>query len=84
MRTCRYYQAHINRPLCWFFVAVLRSMEHMAFDRTLDKESSLFEFFVPDSTDKFFKEVMEAFHKRGVVLDWKELPNRLDDPNELV
>lgn len=84
MKNCLYYQAHINKPLCWFFVAVLRSFEHMAFDRTIDKDSTLFEFFVPASTQSFFEAVMQAFQEQGVVLDWQMLPNRLENPKELL
>lgn len=51
---CSYYQAHIKRPYCWFLVAVLRSFEHVAFDRTIDKNNSIFEFFVPHDTEKYF------------------------------
>ena len=84
MRTCLYYQANINRSECWFFVAVLRSMEHLAFDRTLDKDSSLFEFFVPHTARPFFENMMKAFEQSGVVLSWKSLPNRLKNRKEQV
>jgi len=74
---CLYYQAHIDKPRCWFVVAVLRSFEHLVFDRTLDKETSLFEFFVPPALQPTFEELMRYFQSEGIVLDFKELPNRL-------
>jgi len=80
VNNCLYYQAHINRKDCWFFVAVFRSFEHLAFDRTLDKESSLFEIFVAPNQEKLFEEIMTGFQDVGVVLDFKKLPNRLLEP----
>jgi len=77
MNACLYYQAHINKKDCWFFVAVFRSFEHLAFDRTLDKTSSLFEIFVAPGQQELFESIMKAFQKRGVVLDFQQLPNRL-------
>ena len=48
MRYCSYYQAKIVcTAQSWLLVGVLRSIENLAFDRTLDKSSGLFEFFVP-------------------------------------
>jgi len=77
MNSCLYYHAHVDKQRTWFFVAVLRSFEHMAFDRTLDKESSLFEIFVPHATDMMFREVMHELCLLGIVVDWQSLPNRL-------
>lgn len=77
MDSCLYYQAHLEKKDCWFFVAVLRSFEHLSFDRTLDKKTSLFEIFVTPSQQQLFEEIMAAFEKYGVVLDFKKLPNRL-------
>jgi len=76
---CSYYQAYIQRELCWFVTASLRSYEHVAFDRTLDPVTSLFEFFVPETTEKYFLEVMAYFEAEGLVSDLKKLPNRLEN-----
>lgn len=72
-----YYQAHILREQTWFFTAVLRSLEHMAFDRTIDKEQSLLEFFVPQAMEAQFLAFMADMQGRGLVLSLHELPNRL-------
>jgi hypothetical protein len=74
---CSYYQAHVERALCWFVTASLRSYEHVAFDRTLDPETSLFEFFVPITTEKYFLEIMNYFQSQGLVSGLKKLPNRM-------
>ena len=75
---CSYYQAYVECELCWFVTASLRSYEHVAFDRTLDPATSLFEFFVPTSTEKYFLEVMAYFESQGLIFDLKKLPNRLE------
>lgn len=77
MNYCLYYQAHIKKELCWFFVGVLRSFEHMAFDRTVEKETSLFEFFVPADMKDKFQALMNYFLQQGIVIDFEEKENRL-------
>ncbi|KKP29297.1 MAG: hypothetical protein UR12_C0010G0014 [candidate division TM6 bacterium GW2011_GWF2_30_66] len=74
---CLYYQAHVKKELCWFMVAVLRSCEHVAFDRTISKADSVFEFFVPELMQKYFEEIMACFLKDGVITYCKQLDNRL-------
>ena len=80
MDYCFYYQAHVKKELCWFLVAVLRSYDHMAFDRTIDKAGSVFEFFVPPLMQKYFEEVMTFFLKEGVITYFKQMDNRLEVP----
>ena len=73
-----YYQANVQRELCWFVTATLRSYEHLAFDRTLDQATSLFEFFVPSSTEKYFLEIMSYYQEEGLVTNLVKLSNRLE------
>lgn len=84
MKFGSYYQAKIDPPRAWFLVGVLRSFEHLTFDRTLDKEESVFEFFVPQDTEKHFCELMDYFVKEGIVTGLEKKENRLTDPNEVV
>ena len=79
-----YYQAHVQRELCWFVTATLRSYEHLAFDRTLDADASLFEFFVPFSTEKYFLELMRYYQNEGLVSNLVKLDNRLADLGQQV
>jgi hypothetical protein len=79
MDLCCYYQARVTTKDSWFLVAVLRSFEHLAFDRTLDKQTSTFEFFVPSGNERTFTELLEYFKSQGVILDYQKLPNRLED-----
>lgn len=77
MRCGSYYQAQVDPAHGWFFVGVLRSFEHMAFDRTLDVKSSLFEFFVPQDTEKHFLDLMDYFKRERIISNLNKLPNRL-------
>ena len=74
---CLYYQAQVKKELCWFMVAVIRSCEHVAFDRTIDKAGSVFEFFVPPLMQKYFEEIMACFLKDGVITYCTQMDNRL-------
>ena len=74
---CSYYQAVVQREKAWFFAGVLRSFEHLVFERTLDKEKSIFEFFVPVDLESYFLDLMSYFQNEGIVRDLEKLPNRL-------
>lgn len=77
LQYCKYYQATVERSKTWFFTAALRACEHLAFDRTLDSVTGVFEFFVPDSNTKDFLNFMSEFETLGIIKDLKELENRL-------
>lgn len=81
MMYCKYYQAQVREKDCWFLVAILRSFEHLAFDRTIDTETSTFEFFVPEAQVATFLELMNYFINMGLVTNLTEMPNRLTDLN---
>jgi hypothetical protein len=73
---CTYYQAHVQREKVWFFVAVMRSQEHVCFDRTFDVGASIFEFFVPPLQEKMFLRMLVFFEQEGIVTQLVKLPNR--------
>jgi hypothetical protein len=77
---CVYYQAHVLKQQALLLSATLKSYEHVALDRTIDVENSIFEFFVPSAMEQIFLRVMERFEAEGIVSDVKKLPNRLADP----
>lgn len=58
------------------FTAIIRSYEHLAFDRTLDAKTSTFEFFVPHGHVVPFRKLMQRLETEGLVADLIELPNR--------
>lgn len=84
MSYCSYYQAHVVEKDCWFLVAVMRSFEHLAFDRTYDRATSTFEFFVPQECEEIFLEVMAYFKQEGIITTLEKLPNRLLDPEAVI
>jgi hypothetical protein len=79
---CVYYQAQVVRPQVWFFVAILRSFDHVVFDRTHNVADSVFEFFVPAKMEPSFLEIMRVLQKEGVVLTFDKVPNRLLAPDQ--
>lgn len=72
-----YYQAHIDRQLCWFVLAALKSFEHLCFDRTLNAEENLIEFYVCPQANDVFLEIMDYFKKQNLVFNLRQLPNRI-------
>lgn len=84
MNMCNYYQAHVQPAQCWYFVAILRSFEHVCFDRTVDVGNSIFEFFVPEHMDQEFKEIMSVFEREGIVTSLSQQSNRLLLPDSNV
>lgn len=74
---CVYYTAQLDRSRCWLVSSILRGTEHIAFDRSLDPEKSIFEFFVPEAMEPVFLEVMEYLQSKKVVLSYSKEVNRL-------
>ena len=77
MSYCLYYQAQVKKSECWFFTAIFRSFEHVMFDRTIDTDRSIFEFFVPPATEHIFLHLIHYFEREGIVTDLQKLPNPL-------
>lgn len=74
-----YFQAVIPPSASWFITGALRSCEYMAFDRTLDVRGHIYEFFVPYCLAEEFVALMSEFQQQGLVVNLKQLPNRLID-----
>jgi hypothetical protein len=81
MKYCSYYQARVDKKETLFFVAILRSFDHLCFDRTLDPHQELFEFFVPSAAEKEFLKIMTFFTDQHIVDHLEKLPNRLEHNN---
>ncbi|MBA2306992.1 hypothetical protein H0W26_02565 [Candidatus Dependentiae bacterium] len=75
-----YYLARVEKKRCWFFTAIVRSFEHLMFDRTCEVPTNTFEFFVPESSEKIFLELMEFFTKEGIVEDLRLCPSPFKQP----
>lgn len=83
MLYCSYYQARVVRKQTWLLVALLRSHEHLAFDRTLNKENAVFEFFVPSDREEFFIKIMRYLQHENIIYEFNELPNRFSQTDAL-
>jgi hypothetical protein len=77
MSYCSYFQATVSKKDTWFFVATVRSYDHMMFDRTIDTTKGLFEFFVPLDYESQFLQVMDYYIRNNIVHDLKKMENRL-------
>ena len=82
MNYCTYFQAYIDKAFCWYVIAISKSYEHLAFDRTIDTPTNLFEFYVPPAREQEFVTLMNYFQDKHLVRDFKKLPNRLVDPTQ--
>jgi hypothetical protein len=82
MNYCIYYQARVARSECWYVTSILRSSEHLAFDRTLDAQNSIFEFYVSQGREQEFLFLMKYFQDINLVDNLQKLPNRLLCPDE--
>jgi len=79
-----YYTANIDRHQSYYFVAIIKAFDNMVFDRTIDVEQSLFEFFVAPAYEQLFLDVMARFAKEGLVANLQQSENRLIDPEQTV
>ena len=71
-----YFQAHVKRELCWIVSSTFKYIDYVAFDRTVDKEQSLFEFFVSPDCLQEFLDIMHYFETHHIISDMRQLPNR--------
>ena len=78
---CAYYQALVDRQKTWFVVGVMRNEDHVAFERTLERQSEILEFFVPHDQEQAFLTLMEMLKKSGCVFSLKKQPNRYERNN---
>ena len=77
LQYCDYFQATIRKDKIWFVVGALKSQENLCFDRALDKEKDLFEFFVPKDTVPEFLKTMQYFKAQGYVSNLEQQGNRV-------
>lgn len=77
MEKCLYYQAQVEKKLCWMVTSSLRLTEHVVFDRCFDKEKSIFEFFVAPGLENVFLDIMKKLEARNVISQLEKKENRL-------
>ncbi len=84
MLYCSYYQVTIDRPQGWFIGATIHSFEHLAFERTIDAEAGINEYFVPQELEEQFLDCIDGLVRMGVIKEVKKLPNRLSEQGSQV
>lgn len=77
MKYSIYYQARVQKELCWMVTATIRYLDHVSFDRTIDKENSIFEFYVAPDFEQEFLQVAERLLDKKIFLSLEKMPNRL-------
>ena len=75
-RYCVYYTARLERSLCWMVSSCLRATEHVSFDRALNVQESIFEFFVPADMEPVFLQVMQYLEGQQAVSELTKQENR--------
>jgi hypothetical protein len=76
-RYSAYYQAVLKKEEALFAVGTLKYFDHLCFDRTIDKDKLLYEFFVPPALEAEFLKIMEFLIQKGLILNLEKLPNRI-------
>jgi hypothetical protein len=67
-----YFIAYIEPEDALLFTALLKSVEdNMAFDRGMQNQKNMYEFFVPIASKDLFIEYMNLFEQKGLIKWWK-------------
>ena len=74
---CKYYQAQTKKDTMWFVIGSLKGESNMAFERTIDKQNSIIELFVPECQEDHFLYFMNYLKQNGYVTKFQEFENRL-------
>lgn len=74
-----YYQAKVLKEKTWFLSACFRNETNLTFARALAGEKNCFEFFVTKDQEEHFLYVIKLLQKKGVVLSFEKMPNRLKE-----
>lgn len=74
---CSYYLAKLVKKRIWFVTGNIHSMDNMVFERTVDKDEDILEFFVPSDQEKVFLEFMDSDPIKSCVVWIKKSRNRL-------
>jgi hypothetical protein len=72
-----YYRSHVQKEYAWFVVGGLKGFEYLSFDRTVDVNNSIFEFFVSPDLEDVFLEVIHYFEQKGFITCLEKKENRL-------
>lgn len=71
-----YYQAEVIPHTIWLVTSILRNEDGWAFDRALENNSTVLEFFVSPSYEAEFCSFMDYCLEKKLLLSFQKLPNR--------
>ncbi|MBD3231651.1 hypothetical protein GF322_03235 [Candidatus Dependentiae bacterium] len=74
---CEYYQVKTQKVKTWFVVGCFRNEDNLAFERTLDLQNSILEFFVPPNYNDQFLNIINWLINKKYILNIKKMENRL-------
>jgi len=74
-----YYIAHVNISKTWFIGGIFRNEDNLAFERTIDGQNELLEFFVTRDLEQTFLALMDDLKAGGYIISWEKKPNRYLD-----
>lgn len=75
---CEYYHVKVQKEKTWFVIGSFRNEDHLAFERTMDGQSEILEFFVPQGQEQLFLDMMSYMQKHGYVHWVKKEFNRME------
>ena len=78
MKYSSYFQSSVKKELCWLLSSTLKFNEHIAFDRSVDGRSDLFEYFVAPDYEDYFIEMMRELESIGAISNLKKMKNRFE------
>jgi hypothetical protein len=73
-----YYQATIIPNKIWLITSLLRNEDGWAFDRALEGNPSILEFFVSPSYEEEFSSFMNYCLEEGLITSFSKMDNRLE------
>ncbi|KKQ48326.1 MAG: hypothetical protein US69_C0027G0015 [candidate division TM6 bacterium GW2011_GWF2_38_10] len=74
---CQYYQAIVDVPHTWFVCGILRNEDNLVFERTLETDPRILEFFVTAEQEAEFLDLMHYFISCGYLESLQKMENRL-------
>jgi|WetSurMetagenome_2_1015567.scaffolds.fasta_scaffold1198522_2 hypothetical protein len=73
---CSYYQAKVDKEKTWFVVGTFRNEDHVAFERAIEGQTEILEFFVPQDQEDYFLILIQRLKEMGYILWFEKKDNR--------
>ncbi len=73
MKKSVYYQANIKKSKVWMVSSTLKYCDGLAFERTIDKKQSKFEFYVSPDLENIFLDLIKIFENESIIFNLKKI-----------